>query len=284
MAGDARTGAEVNETPKLRVLSLGAGVQSTTLALMAAHGEIGPMPDCAIFADTGWEPQRVYRHLDWLETQLPFPVYRVARANLRNECLRNTRGEITYGRCSTIPAFARGKDGRAAPLTRQCTRDYKIEPIIRKVRDLANVPPRSRPKGMLVEQWIGISTDEAHRMKPAREGWISTRWPLIEKRLSRSDCLRWIERQGYPAPGKSSCIGCPYHSDIAWRDMCDNDPESWSDAVAFDRAIRAGFKGSRGEVYLHRSLTPLDQVDLSTAAERGQPDLFGNECEGMCGV
>lgn len=31
---------------RLRVLSLGAGVQSTTLALMAAHGEIGPMPDC----------------------------------------------------------------------------------------------------------------------------------------------------------------------------------------------------------------------------------------------
>ena len=29
---------------RLRVLSLGAGVQSTTLALMAAHGEIGPMP------------------------------------------------------------------------------------------------------------------------------------------------------------------------------------------------------------------------------------------------
>ena len=37
----------------LRVISLGAGVQSTTMALMAAHGEIGPMPDCAIFADTG---------------------------------------------------------------------------------------------------------------------------------------------------------------------------------------------------------------------------------------
>lgn len=39
---------------RLRALSLGAGVQSTTMALMAAHGEIGPMPDCAIFADTGW--------------------------------------------------------------------------------------------------------------------------------------------------------------------------------------------------------------------------------------
>jgi hypothetical protein len=47
-------------TTPIRILSLGAGVQSTTLALMAAHGEIGPMPDCAIFADTQWEPRRVY--------------------------------------------------------------------------------------------------------------------------------------------------------------------------------------------------------------------------------
>ncbi|MBP2230768.1 3'-phosphoadenosine 5'-phosphosulfate sulfotransferase (PAPS reductase)/FAD synthetase, partial [Azospirillum agricola] len=61
-------------TQPLRVLSLGAGVQSTTLALMAATAEVGPMPDCAIFADTEWEPHGVYEHLDWLETQLPFPV------------------------------------------------------------------------------------------------------------------------------------------------------------------------------------------------------------------
>ena len=55
---------------RLRVLSLGAGVQSTTLALMAAHGEIGPMPDCAIFADTGWEPNAVYEHLAWLDRRM----------------------------------------------------------------------------------------------------------------------------------------------------------------------------------------------------------------------
>ena len=42
---------------RLRALSLGAGVQSTTMALLAAHGEVGPMRDCAIFADTGWEPR-----------------------------------------------------------------------------------------------------------------------------------------------------------------------------------------------------------------------------------
>ena len=60
------------------IISLGAGVQSSTMALMAAKGEITPMPDAAIFADTGWEPKYVYDWLDWLETQLPFPVHRVS--------------------------------------------------------------------------------------------------------------------------------------------------------------------------------------------------------------
>lgn len=42
--------------PRLKVLSLGAGVQSTTVLLMSWAGELPPL-DCAIFADTGWEPQ-----------------------------------------------------------------------------------------------------------------------------------------------------------------------------------------------------------------------------------
>ena len=51
---------------KLRILALGAGVQSTTLALMIEKGEV-PMVDAAIFSDTMAEPRRVYSHLDWLE-------------------------------------------------------------------------------------------------------------------------------------------------------------------------------------------------------------------------
>src|SRR6185437_8404632 len=99
---------------RLRVLSLGAGVQSTTLALMAAHGEIGPMPDCAIFADTGWEPRRVYEHLAWLETKLPFPVERVSGGNLRADLLANAKGMTAGKRSATPPLFVRGKDGREA--------------------------------------------------------------------------------------------------------------------------------------------------------------------------
>lgn len=50
---------------KKRVLSLGGGVQSTTMALLAARGDFEP-PDIAIFADAGWEPQAVYDAVGWL--------------------------------------------------------------------------------------------------------------------------------------------------------------------------------------------------------------------------
>src|SRR5262249_34440571 len=103
-----RRTARTRDRTMLRVISLGAGGQSTTPALMAAHGEIEP-PDCAIFADTGWEPRAVYQHLDWLETQLPFPVHRVSRGNLRDDVLarRNTTG----GRFAAVPWHTVNPDG-----------------------------------------------------------------------------------------------------------------------------------------------------------------------------
>lgn len=262
-------------SPQLTVLSLGAGVQSTTLALMAAADEL-PRPDCAIFADTGAEPASVYQHLDWLENILPYPVHRVRRGDLQADCLANVAGEQT-GKLSTIPAFTRGGDGRAGILWRECTSDYKIAPITAKIRELCDV-------SLGVERWLGISTDEAHRMKPSRERWATNRWPLIEAGMSRADCLGWLARHGFPSPPKSACIFCPYHSDTMWRDLRDNDPVGWQQAVAFDAAIRSGFTGGKGEIFLHRSLQPLDQVDLRSWSERGQPDLFGEECEGMCGT
>ncbi|MEC9244426.1 MAG: hypothetical protein VYB05_06615, partial [Pseudomonadota bacterium] len=180
---------------RLRVLSLGAGVQSTTLALMAAHGEIGPMPDCAIFADTGWEPKAVYEHLDWLRSPnvLPFPVHLVSAGNIRDQLMGAAKGK----RWASIPAFAKTITpvGSSVPvfdedaagalvevstrrttrdtvsigmIRRQCTTDFKIVPIRRKVRELAGLARKRSPGHPVVEQWIGISCDEIMRVKPSR--------------------------------------------------------------------------------------------------------------------
>ena len=269
----------------IHIISLGAGVQSSTMALMAAHGEITPMPECAIFADTQAEPKAVYEHLKWLMSPnvLPFPVHIVTEGNL-NEQVAAERPKGKYLKVD-IPAYVRAPDGDIALINRSCTRDFKITPIRRKVRELIGLGGKRSPKEAVVVQWIGISTDESLRMKPAREAWQQNRWPLIEKRMARWDCLRWLERNGYPQPPKSSCTFCPFHSDEQWRGLT---PTEFADAVEVDRRLRSRAPEAyrtKGVLYLHRSCKPLAEVDLSTAEDRGQGNLFfNNECEGMCGV
>lgn len=260
----------------LNIISLGAGVQSTTMALMAAHGEITPMPDCAIFADTGWEPQAVYDHLRWLMSPnvLPFPVHIVTGGDIRADAIARTN--TTGQRFAAIPWFMRSPKGKDGMGRRQCTKEYKLRPLQRKAMELMG---GKRPKGGCT-MLIGISQDEALRMRPSRVQYIVNAYPLIERGMTRRDCLKWMSDRQYPTPPKSSCIGCPFHSDAQWRALT---PEEFQNAVEVDRAIRHQPR-MRAQQFMHRSFKPLDQVDLSTAEERGQIDLFNNECEGMCGV
>lgn len=301
----------------LTILSLGAGVQSTTLALMAAHGEIGPMPDCAIFADTQAEPSAVYRHLEWLMSPniLPFPVHIVSKGSLRQEIVDACAGK--NGAWGRPPFFVKNADDlktqllwEALPLAggdeldrgrrrkrdtgmtrRQCTQDYKLEPIHAQVRRLAGIKPRSPgPRHAVVEQWVGISQDERLRAKPAKQRWIRTRWPLLDLRMTRAHCLDWLRAHDYALPPKSACTFCPFHSDQEWQRLRDDDAASFADAVAIDHALRddAQHFSLKGTLYLHRSLRPLDQVEFVGAADPAQMGLFasqfGNECQGVCGL
>lgn len=268
----------------MRILSLGAGVQSTTIALMAQHGDIPPI-DCAIFADTQSEPLSVYRHLEWLRSQLSYPVHVVSKGSLRDEIVNAALGRgKAWGR---LPFFLINKDGFSRGMTRrQCTGDYKIDPIMRKVREIAGIKRGSPgPRRVVVEQLIGISIDEAHRMRDARFRWVSHVYPLVDLRMTRQACLLWMKMRGFPTPPKSACTFCPFHSDAMWRDMKDNDPVSFNDAVAIDEVVRGGTTSLmlQGTPYLHRQRIPLRDVDF-TDPRSLNGDLFGEECEGVCGV
>lgn len=268
------------------IISLGAGVQSSTMALMAAAGEITPMPECAIFSDTKREQRRVYEWLDWLEKQLPFPVYRVTAGDLGALIGKKPNGKFDY---MPLPAFVPGSDGREALLNRSCTRDFKLTPIRRKQRELLGIVRKRSPKVPVVTQWIGISHDETQRAKPAREPWVLHRWPLIELRMTRLHCLEWMEKKGFPAPPRSACTFCPYHDDDFWIELRDNDPAAFAEAVEMDERIRLMRSGQRSSptAFLHRTLIPLREVKFVPA--KGGPDLFDEkgfpvECEGMCGL
>lgn len=280
----------------LNILSLGAGVQSTTMALMAAHGEITPMPDCAIFADTGAEPRAVYDHLEWLMSGnvLPYPVHVVTAGNLRDDIL--ARADGSDRRLAAVPFFTKNDDGSQGRLPRQCTKEYKLVPIKRKTRELLAAAETKR-----AVTWIGISGDEAGRFRDSNVRYIENRHPLLskvtEKRhrpfspahpdglwMTRADCLTWLDRNGYPRPPKSACTFCPYHDGALWQDMKANDPDSWAEAVAVDEVVRrGGFAGIKNPIFVHRSMTPLADALLTKATNDDQPDMLG-ECEGMCGV
>ena len=277
--------------PTLRILSLGAGVQSSTLALLACEGAL-PGLDGAIFADTQAEPKAVYEQVDRLEAELTkagIPLYRVTVGSLRDDSINPSH------RYASVPYFVRNPDGSEGMGRRQCTNEYKLQPIMRKCRELLGASPpkfRTVPRGNVVEQWIGFSTDEIHRANNRRENlYAIKRFPLLELGMSRKDCIKWLDQRGWGHTVKSACTFCPFHGNRQWRDMRDNHPEDWADAVDFDRAIRNG--GARGlplngTAYLHRSRVPLDQapIDHITRNEAKelrdelQGDLFEIEEDG----
>ena len=265
----------------MKILALGAGVQSTAMLLMAEAGEFGPKPDHAIFSDTGWEPPEVYEHLNRLEEATSIPIHRVSAGDIREKTLKSKSGT----RYASLPFWTRTSNGKEGPLRRQCTKEYKIEPITKKIRELLGLKRGQRAAGKYqIDQWFGITTDEASRMKPSGYSWITSCYPLIEKSMHREDCVTWLAKAGWDRPAKSACIGCPYHSDLYWREMKRERPEEWQQAVEFDKEIRSGLRGVSNLAYIHRSLQPLDEVDLRTREDRGQVNMFIEECEGMCGV
>jgi hypothetical protein len=254
----------------LRVLSLGAGVQSTTLLMLIFDGEISA--DAAIFADTGWEPRAVYDHLERLralcdDAALPLHIVSAGRS------IRTVDGDTTAGR---PPLYLRGEHGDGM-LRRQCTKVFKVQPIRRKIRELL-----ADSQYTTAEQLLGISIDELQRARTSDVKYITNVYPLIDRRMSRADCIRYLERRSINAP-RSACIGCPYHSDAEWRRLRDESPDEFADAVAYEQELQADGLGLRAVPYLHRQRVPLNLVDLSTREDHGQMTL-SDECEGLCGV
>lgn len=260
----------ITEAKQFTVLSLGAGIQSTTLALMAMHGLI-EKPQYAIFADTGWESAQTIDHLNELEKLLDFPVIRTSNGNLLSDLIRGLTSPRNF---FTPPPFfnASGSIG-----IRHCTSDYKITPIKRTVRKLLNVGERTRLYGKYVVMQIGISLDECHRAKPSNVDFIRHSFPLLDLRLSRIDCEKWLSRNGYTIPPKSSCVGCPFHSDKEWQRIKSDCSTEFAIAVGVDELLKA----QEFPEFMHKSLKPINAIQFTNTL---QADLFGNECTGLCGV
>jgi len=254
---------------KLRVLSLGAGVQSTALYLMAEEGLIEKF-DFAIFADTGWERDATYKVVEDLKAKYNTPIITVDNGSVKDNILEAR----DKGSRFTVMPFHCITGNNKGILRRQCTSEFKILPIDKELRKLLGLKPYQRYTGEAIELCLGISLDEAQRANMYKEHKIRTNsYPLVELKFNRNDCLEYLKQHELDIQ-KSSCIGCPYHCNKEWHAL---NAKEFTDACEFDEKIRTSFKGTKlkaDTLYLHNSLKPLSEVDLRTQEEKGQLRLF----------
>ncbi|MBA7567808.1 hypothetical protein ES708_09525 [subsurface metagenome] len=182
--------------------------------------------------------QQTYNHLEWLTEEArkcDIEVIRVRKGNIREDILNAAELKTRF---ASMP-FHCVYNSKPGMLRRQCTSDYKIIPIHKKIRELLGYKPRQRIPKDAVEQWIGISTDESHRVFGFYDHtWLNNSFPLLAKGMTRSSCELWLH-ENYPGleVAKSACLGCPFRCNAEWREVKANEGE-WTEVIEFDNSIR----------------------------------------------
>jgi hypothetical protein len=251
-------------TNDLRILtwSSGGGVQSTAIAVLVAQGRL-PKPDAIVIADTGREQSAVWAYLEAHVQPL------LATVGLRVEIAPHSLATVDlYGknRDVLIPAFT-----RTGKLPTYCSNEWKRRVVLRYLRQQGYGPRRP------VETWIGISLDEADRMKPSDTAWQSLSYPLIDLApMTRQACYGVVASAGLPKPPRSSCWMCPHHTNAEWRQIRDHAPKDWQRALALERSLQAQDAG----LSLHRSGQPLGEAPIDE--DQRQLSFALEECGGVC--
>lgn len=254
----------------MEIISLGWGVQSFTLAAMAAFGDLDAR--IAIHSDTTWERADTYTFAKewtpWLRergvkvfTVLPAENSRLPVFHVRQPAVA---GKNT-GLC--IPGFMIDPNGKKGQLRRQCTDRWKIKPLRQLVSQALKKRGISK-RPSIITLYLGISMDEFERARDSGVRYIKNAFPLLDRRMTRQDCARYLTDHGLPVPPKSSCVFCPYHNAAAWTELKDH-PEDLETAVKVDEMIRDARPPYA--LYVHPSRKPLREALNLPVLEDGCP-------------
>lgn len=263
--------------PQITILSLGWGVQSWTLAAMSALGELPPL-DYAIHADTTWEREDTYTFAaewtPWLE-QHGVKVTTVQAKRASTTVYTSEAGVTT----TLIPAFTLAQNGAQGQMRRTCTYNWKIDPQNKEVNAILRRLKIKKAPG-IVTRWLGISLDEWKRARASVEPHIINTYPLIERKMTRADCIAWLNAHGLPVPNKSACVFCPFHNRRAWEELKREGGGDWDRAVTYDTAIRGVRRDAHAtkpiDIFVHTARVPLaEAVQIPEDHGMQQPDMFG---------
>lgn len=216
--------------------------------------------DEALFADTGGELPETYDYM------------KIARRYLsshgkRLKVVRSGNGALmeTCRRRRVIPS----------QIWRWSTRDYKITPIHAYYRSL----------GVHVNEYMGIAYDEITRLKRSSEEYITTLFPLVDAKFTRSDCVRIIEEEGLPVPPKSGCYFCPFNNEERWADLRARHPRLYGRAVALEEQSKYFPRQTLVDPHIKKRLAVAGLRELAANLNEGSSAPESKQdapCSGYC--
>lgn len=270
----------------MKVLSCGAGMQSTALALMSAenvkkgvvHPEV-PIYDAIVFCDLNCEPPWVYTQADFIAAmceQYGIPFYVLNSYIFEDHALR-----IQHGKFIKMPLWTMN-NGKKGKLRRTCTIDYKIVAIQQFVKHhLLGYQKRRRLKPEDIgahEMHIGFSAEEQNRIFDSHNPLFVNKFPLVEMGLERKDNYRYILEEWGLDTKASACYICPFHKNYFFKYLKDHHPYDYEAVTDFDRILsqKSAEGAVKSDLYLSYSckriceLTPEDCDDAEYFPYRGQ--------------
>ena len=246
---------------RIQVWSSGGGVQSTAIAALIVMDEL--RPDYSIIVDTEREMRTTWDYLDKFVRpaleRVDIVLHRVRKSHYTTVDLYSSNGDLL------IPAYT-NQNVEIGKLPTFCSSEWKKRVMHRWATEQGI-------KKALV--WMGFTIDELRRCKQILGKW-QERYPLIERRMTRSDCIALVKKMGWPEPPRSSCYMCPNKSQQEWIWMKQHSSDDFKRAIKFEKYMRK----KDDAIWLTQLGEPIEQIDFEKT-----DDLFGGGCDsGMCFV
>lgn len=246
--------------PRTQIWSSGGGTQSAAIAALICMGEL--RPDLAVIVDTEREGSATWEYMDkWVSPaleQVGVTLHRVAKSRYAKVDLMAHNNDIL------IPAYTTEGAHDVGKLPTFCSNEWKKH-VMRRWAVEQGVTQ--------ADVWMGFSTDELRRATLPSGKW-QHRYPLLERKMSRGDCVALVKRIGWPEPPRSSCWMCPNKSSHEWQHLKENSPEDFERAAQFEQEIQKGDP----DLWLTKEAIPLREIDFSGG---DQGDIFSS-CVGGC--
>lgn len=260
--------SDTNQKPLLTVLNFSGGKQSSALLWMVLLGEL-PKPDNFIVlnANPGMENSGTYEYVSMMFTKCRnagIDAWTVEGPDLYEDLLELPHTNRT--RIDNPPFWTKDGRGKLGRLMQCCTKHYKIAPMDRAIRivleERFGISRKSSHLGEgIVEKWIGFAADETSRVKPPAQKYVRFRYPLIEMGMTTEDVAKFFDENNLPVPPRSVCNACFANNVAYFKEMHDNRPGDWAQAVAVDNAIRDMTKfGVKYEAFVSKTLLPLEEL------------------------